>query len=46
MGDVLEGPAVADAEGSQGFGQTVESAHRVELTPALAVWQQAIFLFR
>ncbi len=41
MGDVLEGAAVPDAEGSQGFGQTIESAHRLELTPVLATWQQA-----
>ena len=40
VGDVLEGPAVADAEGSQGFGQSFESAHGKELTPLLAVWQQ------
>jgi hypothetical protein len=40
MGDVLEGPAVPDAEGSQGFGQTIEGAHSLEFTPALSVWQQ------
>src|SRR5215203_262100 len=40
MGNVLEGPAIPDAEGSQGLGQTIESAHGLEFIPALSVWQQ------
>jgi len=46
MGDVLEGPAIPNAKGSQGFGRIIESAHSFEFTPALSAWHSPLVDFR